>query len=73
MHSTGKADAGFVIRDHWEVLKLAGSIPLGYCLVLEAEAAGVEFGLATALRFGFKNIPVEGDSQVLILRLLQQV
>ncbi|KAI5311244.1 hypothetical protein L3X38_000108 [Prunus dulcis] len=52
-----------------ELLNLL-AIPLGYCSVLKAEAAGLEFGLATALRFGFKNIPVEGDSQVLI-RLLR--
>lgn len=52
-----------------ELLNLL-AIPLGYCSVLKAEAAGLEFGLATALRFAFKNIPVEGDSQVLI-RLLR--
>lgn len=63
---TSIAGAGFVIKDEGGVTVVSGTKYLGAGTNNIAEYAGLEAGLAAAVKAGFKNLIVRGDSELVI-------
>lgn len=59
---SGKAGAGFCIRNHEGQLISAGAIKCGSCSIIVAEALGLKAGIRESQARGLQRIIVEGDN-----------
>ena len=67
------AVGGFILRNWVGRFIQASAFNLGAASILVAEATAMRNGIKAAVRLGFKNIHVEGNNQILIRAIKDQI